>query len=203
MFSGIIQSRGLVKKAVKRQDVVSCLIQPLSGSFAGRCDKMLRGESVCVSGACLTVTRVDKAHGFWVDMVPETLNCTAFKRISAGEQVNLERSLRLNERISGHFVMGHVDGVGTVKTLKKIGKSFVLKVHFPAHLSLFVSRKGCVAVDGVSLTVTGCGRGWFNAALIPFTARETTLGFKKAGDLVNLEMDILARYVKKMLNDEC
>ncbi len=151
------------------------------------------GDSIAVNGCCLTV--VDSGPGWWqADVVDETLRRTTLGRLHAGDPVNFERSLRLADRLGGHLVQGHVDGVGTVASGPPD-----LVVEPPPELLAYVAEKGSVAVDGVSLTVARVLEGAFAVAVIPHTARVTTLGRRRAGDAVNVEVDVIARYVGRLL----
>lgn len=156
------------------------------------------GDSVAVNGACLTVTRFD-ASGFTVDLSPETLRRTNLGEARPGDRVNLERALRPTDRMGGHYVQGHVDAVGAIAERRREGDSLVVRIGCPQELSRYVVEKGFIAVDGVSLTVTGRGDGWFAVSLIPFTQRVVTLGDKAVGEKVNLEVDIMAKYVESLL----
>ena len=159
------------------------------------------GDSVAIDGACLTAVAVE---GGRVDFeaIGETLARTTLKDLRVGRKVNIERSLRVGDRLGGHFVAGHVDAVGTIRAKEPRPDQTLLRVTIPAELMRFVAVKGSVAVDGVSLTVVEVGRDGFAVALIPFTLEHTTLGFKGPGDAVNVEVDLLARYVARQLERE-
>jgi riboflavin synthase len=151
------------------------------------------GDSVAVNGCCLTV--VDQGSGWWAaDAVAETLSRTTLGNLRPGERVNLERPVRLEDRLGGHLVQGHVDGVGTV-----LRAAPDLVVSLPASLSPYVVEKGSITLDGVSLTVVDAGRDQLRVAVIPHTARVTTLGRREPGDRVNIEVDVLAKYVERLL----
>ena len=156
------------------------------------------GDSVAVDGACLTVTRFD-AHGFSVGLSPETLRRTTLGDLKPGQKVNLERALRPIDRMGGHLVQGHVDGVGTIAERRREGDSLLLRFAVPPDVSRYVVEKGFIAVDGISLTVTGCGDGWFSVLVIPFTQQVVTLADKGVGERVNLEVDIIGKYVESFL----
>ncbi len=156
------------------------------------------GDSIAVNGVCLTV--VDTADGeFTADVMAETLNRSSLGALAAGSRVNLERPMALGGRLGGHLVQGHVDGTGTI--VERIpGEHWeIVKVALPAALSRYVVEKGSITVDGVSLTVVDAGDDYFTISLIPTTLDLTTLGIKKAGDPVNLEVDVLAKYVERLL----
>lgn len=156
------------------------------------------GESVAVNGACLTVTAAT-AEGFEAEVLAETLRCTMFGSLRAGERVNLERALRVGDRLGGHLVAGHVDEVGRLVAKRPEGADFRLRFACSPAFARGVVRKGSVAVSGVSLTVTAVGGDWFEVAAIPTTLRETTLGALGIGGRVNLEADLIGAYVRRAL----
>lgn len=189
MFSGIIECVGGVA-AVRRSRGDAELT--LRSRFRG----LVLGESIAVNGACMTVT-ARRGSMFTVLVSAESLRRTTLGALKPGDPVNLERSLRLSDRLSGHFVFGHVDGIGTVEAIEPEGGSALYRFSLPAGFARFLVEKGSIAVDGVSLTVFDCGRRSFTVAVIPHTAAATTLGRKRPGDRVNLETDMLARYVDR------
>ena len=154
------------------------------------------GDSIAVNGACLTVVKRGK-KSFSVDVSPETLRCTA--GLDEAGEVNLEKALRLSDRLDGHLVLGHVDGVGKVTKVERLGENRLLRVRSLASLSRYIARKGSIAVDGVSLTVNAVRGAEFEINLIPHTLAVTTLKDLHAGDSVNLEVDPLARYAERLL----
>jgi riboflavin synthase len=156
------------------------------------------GDSICVSGACLTVVMIDVKR-FTVDVSPETLTKTTFGNAKIGDRVNLERALRLSDRIDGHLVSGHIDGIGTVTLKQNIGNAIIVSFKVPEVISHYMIQKGSVAVDGISLTINNCGHDSFDISIIPHTAKLTTIGFKKAGDLVNIETDMIGKYVERFV----
>ena len=156
------------------------------------------GASVAVNGACLTV--VNKLKGaFTVDISPETLARTNLAKLSVGNLVNLEQPLRWQERLGGHLVTGHVDGVGTVATIRRQGEFTIFTFRVPARLGALLVSKGSVAVDGISLTVNDCRRDGFSVAIIPFTLQHTNLQGRRVGDKVNIETDLIGKYVHSFL----
>jgi riboflavin synthase len=157
------------------------------------------GDSIAVNGACLTITR-KSTRGFAADVSAETLARTNLALLRAGERVNLEKSLRLNSFLGGHLVLGHIDGIGKIqeKTLKDNGIQFGIDVD--ASLNRYLVEKGSIAVEGVSLTVNRCEKNRFYVNIIPHTAQTTTLGMKKVADHVNIETDIIGKYVEKFVN---
>lgn len=190
MFSGIVEAVGEIRRAEKGASGLRLSVGAPFGDLA-------LGESVCVSGVCLTV--VETASGvFAVDVSPETLRRSKFERVRPGDSVNLERSLRLGDRLSGHLVFGHVDGVGSVVSITPEGGSALYEFEAPEATSRYLVEKGSVAVDGVSLTVFHCRDRSFSVAVIPHTAQVTTLGRLRPGDSVNLESDMIAKYVEKL-----
>ncbi len=194
MFTGIVEETGTVGALVQSGGGYQLHLR------ARRVTEDLKlGDSIAVNGACLTVTRFD-ANGFTVGLSPETLRRTNLGELKAGQRVNLERALRLSDRMGGHFVQGHVDGVGLILDRRREGDAIVLRFSLPSGISRFVVEKGFIAVDGISLTVTGCGEGWFAVSLIPFTQQAVTLGEKRVGEKVNLEVDIIGKYVESLLS---
>ena len=156
------------------------------------------GDSLAVSGVCLTVVGRDE-DAVQADVSPETIRVSTLGSLKEGGRVNLERPLRADARVGGHFVQGHVDAVGTIETLRQEGESYWLTVRYPPMLAPFIVRKGSVAVDGISLTVAGLGERQFDVQIVPFTFEHTTLRSASVNDLVNLECDILGKYVVRAL----
>lgn len=195
MFTGIVEELGEVV-AVERQDSAARLT--VRGQLV-TVDVSL-GDSIAVNGVCLTVATADPgAATFTADLMAETLDRSALGSLAAGDKVNLERAASLASRLGGHLVQGHVDGTGTILRRRTGPHWDVVRISLPAELARYVVEKGSVAVDGVSLTVVGVGPGWFSVSLIPTTLEATTLGGKADGDLVNLEVDIIAKYVERLL----
>ena len=194
MFTGIVEEVGRVAAADRRGGLLVARV------IAGRVvDGLARGGSIAVDGCCLTAVDVD-AEGFTCELTGETLARTAFaERLRPGARVNLERPLRADGRFDGHIVQGHVDGVGAVRALSRQGGGAELEVTLPADLERYVVEKGSIAVDGVSLTVAGVARGVFRAALIPYTLENTSFGQARVGGPVNLEVDVIAKYVERLL----
>ncbi len=194
MFSGIVEETGVVESALRRGDVLTVRIT------ASRVTSDLAlGGSIAVAGCCLTAIEVDPS-GFTCELTEETMRRTAFeRRLRPGARVNLERPLRADGRFDGHIVQGHVDGVGVVRDLRSLGASAELAVEVPADLERYLVEKGSVSVDGVSLTVASLGPRAFTVALIPYTLGLTSLGDLGPGDPVNLEADVVAKYVERLL----
>jgi riboflavin synthase len=192
VFTGIVREIGTVESIDR--DAAGARIR-VGASLAAQ---LADGDSVSVSGACLTVaTRADGA--FEADVMNQTLSLTTLGGLEPGAAVNLEPALRAGEPLGGHFVQGHVDGTGEVLASSEDGFSRRVRVAVPAELGRYVVEHGSVAVDGVSLTVSGLADGWLEVALIPETLARTTLGGLGEGDLVNLEMDLIARYTERLM----
>lgn len=188
MFSGIIEDKATVRKAVKSPSGVRLAIESHQASQGARI-----GDSISVNGACLTVIDVD-GRLLQFDVMSETLRATTLSEITAGDIVNIERSLKLGDRISGHFVTGHIDCIGKISSIKKEPDDYTIEIEVPAEKAIYLAGKGSVAVDGISLTIAGNRNKYFKVSLIPFTLKITSLGSKKIGDKVNIEFDILAKY---------
>ena len=194
MFTGIIESMGSVKKFTRHGEDA---ILDIGASMILEDIKV--GDSIAINGACLTVTRKSERE-FTADVSAETLSRTNLRLLKPGDRVNLEKALRLNSFLGGHLVLGHVDGLG--KILEKVTSSnfLLLGMEIDMELGRLIVEKGSVAVDGVSLTVNRCEKNRFYVTMIPQTARMTTLGIKKVADRVNIETDIIGKYVEKLLN---
>lgn len=189
MFSGIIERVGKVTTIRRLRGDAELT---LASGFRG----LTLGESIAVNGACMTVA-TRRGSSFTAVVSAESLRRTTLGSLAAGDPVNLERSLRVSDRLSGHFVFGHVDGTGTLEAVEPEGGSALYRFSLPAGFARFLVEKGSIAVDGVSLTVFDCGRRSFTVSVIPHTAGATTLGRMRPGTRVNLETDMLARYVDR------
>lgn len=193
MFSGIVEQVGTVERVQRRGDILAARIataHPLGLPVGG---------SIAVAGCCLTAT-ASEPLAFECELTGETLRRTSFEdRLRPGARINLERPLRADGRLDGHIVQGHVDAVGTVLALRPLGASAELEVGLPEELERYVVLKGSITVDGVSLTVAGLRPGAFHIALIPFTLENTSLRDLGEGDRVNLEADVIAKYVERLL----
>lgn len=192
MFTGLIEAVGEVAE-----------VKPTPGGLRMRVDAALAaefaaGDSVAVNGVCLTVVSAD-ASGFHADVSPETARVSSLGGIRRGALVNLERPLRADSRLGGHFVQGHVDAMGTIDDVRQDGESYWMTVKFPADLAPLIVRKGSIAVNGISLTVAGVDETRFDVQVIPFTWTHTNLHAAKSGDVVNVECDILGKYVVRSL----
>ena len=197
MFSGIVEDIGAVR-ALEKKDKGALLRVGVQKIDAG---ELILGESVAVNGVCLTVVSAGDG-GFSVDASHETLSKTNLSGLRAGSGVNLERSLRVGDRMGGHIVTGHVDGVGIVQSITPVGESRVFSFSIPDSLAKYVVEKGSAAVDGVSLTVNSVKGTEFSVTIIPYTLRETTFSEFCQGREVNIECDIIGKYVEKMLSGE-
>ena len=210
MFTGIVEDLGEVEAVEHLGDFARVHIRSAVVAQDAK-----PGDSICVSGVCLTVTSLissrphpaEATHeppspiplGFAADVMGETLRHSSLKSVAPGAKVNLERSVRLADRLGGHLVQGHTDGTATIVSRDPQEHWEVVRVSLPADLARYIVHKGSVTVDGVSLTVSGIGEDWFEVSLIPETLKRTTLGLKQPGAEVNLEVDVLAKYVEKLL----
>jgi riboflavin synthase len=196
VFTGIIEEIGAVAGIDHRGD--SALLTVEARRVA---DELSHGASIAVSGVCLTVVgwRSGETTAIDFDVMGETLKRTALGALGEGDRVNLERAVRADARLDGHVVQGHVDGTGSVISRSPGDRWDTVRFGLPGELAGFVAEKGSIAVDGVSLTVSAVGPDWFEVGLIPETLRATTLGAKSAGDPVNLEVDVLAKYVARLM----
>ena len=192
MFTGIVEAVGTLAEIAPTASGYRIRIQtPLAG-------ELTPGDSLAVNGVCLTVTLADGGE-VHADVGPETARVTTLARLQPGQRVNLERPVRADERLGGHIVQGHVDGIGTVEEVRPDGDCCWVTVSFPAALAPYFIRKGSVAVDGVSLTVAALGDRHFDVQLIPFTSTHTTFATLKPGDEVNLECDMVGKYVARAM----
>ena len=212
LFTGIVEDLGEVETLEHLGDFARIYVRSTVVTQGTR-----TGDSICVNGVCLTVTGLlspgtthrespgepsDAPRGFTADVMGETLRHSSLKSLTEGTKVNLERSVRLEDRLGGHLVQGHTDGTGTVLSRDPQANWEVVRIGLPASLARYVVHKGSIAVDGVSLTVSALspreGDDWFEVSLIPETLKRTTLGIKQPGAEVNLEVDVIAKYVEKL-----
>ena len=190
MFTGIVEEVGVVAKISDNGMTV----------LATKVTEDLKlGDSIAVNGTCLTAVSFDRTE-FSVDLSPETVRRTSLGRLSVGGPVNLERALLASDRMGGHIVQGHVDGTGRIMSTKRDGDSTIFRIRVPKRLNRYIVEKGFVAVDGISLTVVKIGASSFTLAVIPYTLANTNLAALSVGDRVNLEADILAKYVESLLD---
>lgn len=193
MFTGIIEGVG---RLIAKRTVGGGLAFDIEAGFDLTDPE--EGESIAVSGVCLTAYNI-KGRRFSVDVSPETLSRSRLGFFSQGNSVNLERALRLSDRLGGHLVSGHVDTMAVVKSRKEQGDYTIFTFSFPDSLGRYVIEKGSITIDGVSLTVNSCGPGFFSVSIIPHTLKVTSLGELKAGVSVNIEVDIIGKYIEKLL----
>ena len=193
MFTGIIEEIGKVKSIVRHSNSIK-----LTVAANKIMSDMHIGDSISTNGICLTVTTFDSTS-FTVDVMPETMMMSNFKNLKVNDEVNLERALAANGRLGGHIVSGHIDGVGTI--IKKYNDDKAIRMSFATSTSILqlIVKKGSIAIDGISLTVTDVDSTSFSVSIIEHTQGETTLTSKKVGDTVNLENDVIGKYVQKML----
>lgn len=194
MFTGIIEEIGTIKEFTKSANSALIVVE---------CSKILEnpqiGESIAINGVCQTVTKFDKGS-FTAQVSLETLKITTFSNLKKGDKVNLERALSVNGRLGGHIVTGHIDGLAKVKNIQKLSEFYNINFEITQDLAKYVAKKGSVALNGISLTVADIVGSEFSVAIIPHTFENTTLNYLKTGDFVNFEVDILAKYVEKILS---
>lgn len=194
MFTGLVAELGTVQRLERQGESYH-----LTVSAVKVMQNLKIGDSVAVNGACLTVVDM-QAFAFTADVMPETVRLTNIGSLRAGDKVNLERTLRLCDGLDGHIVSGHVEGLGTILSRRTEGIANVVEIAAETRLLRYILPKGSIAIDGISLTVTAVTGSSFSVAIIPHTAKETTLGLKSVGDKVNLETDIIGKYVERFLN---
>ena len=193
MFTGIIHGLGTLKDIRQAGQGLVFTVHP---DFSIKDPQ--EGESIAVNGVCLTAAAI--SHDvFCVEISPETLSRTTLPGLRVGSRVNLERALRLSDRLGGHLVSGHVDGIGEVIEKERLSQFTLFTIAIPESLDRYIVEKGSVAIDGISLTVNSCGRGRFFVAIIPHTAKLTTMGFRNKGDKINIEVDLIGKYIEKLL----
>ncbi|SKA78443.1 riboflavin synthase alpha chain [Caloramator quimbayensis] len=194
MFTGIVEEIGKINKIIKGEKSAKIIINA---------DKVLEdvkfGDSIAVNGVCLTVTDYS-SNNFTADVMTETFIKTNLKNLKPNDSVNLERALRLKDRLGGHIVSGHVDGIGTIKSIQRDEIAVWFEIKAPFEILKYIVYKGSVTIDGISLTVAFVDDFTFKVSIIPHTLQSTVLFYKKTGDEVNIECDILSKYVEKMLN---
>jgi riboflavin synthase len=196
MFTGLIEGIGKVAGITRTRGEMNLTIMPLFDmSDSGV------GDSISVNGACLTITRI-RDRSISMDVSQETISRSTLHQFKQGDEVNLERAMRLSDRLGGHLVSGHVDGVGRILKTEQHQRSWLLRIGIEENLARYTIEKGSIAVDGISLTINSCQNSYFEVNIIPETARQTTILKKKAGDLVNIETDLIAKYIEKFLLKE-
>jgi riboflavin synthase len=194
MFTGLIETVGTVASAYKTASGMKLSVKPMAGL------EFQAGDSVSVNGVCLTTTSEGRDLSF--DISPETIGSTNLGELHVNDKVNLERALRLSDRLGGHMVTGHVEAVGSVRERKQSGEYTFFTFEAPGEVLRYIVQKGSVAIDGISLTVTGLADRSFSVAIIPHTLTATNIGGKRIGDRVNIEVDIIGKYVEKFLGGE-
>jgi riboflavin synthase len=193
MFTGIIEGKGKVQRVESRGQEKRLVLQ-----LPFDLTEVQLGDSININGVCLTVVE-KKEQTVGVDLSPETLQRTMLTKVKEGDMVNVERALRLSDRLGGHIVTGHIDGIGVISERRKIGDILRLKIRVPEDVSRYVVQKGSIAVDGISLTINEYREGEIHLTLVPYTLEKTTLIDKKVGEEVNVEADILGKYIEKIL----
>ncbi len=191
MFTGLIENIGSITHVMKTGKGIRLNLKPESNM------ELQIGDSISVNGVCLTA--VEGAKGFTFEISPETMRSTNLGELKISDKVNLERALRLSDRLGGHIVTGHIDGVGSIIGKKSEGEYTFYTFNAPSEILKYIVKKGSIAVDGISLTVTGIDSRSFSVAIIPHTLTATNIGSKGIGDKVNLEVDILGKYVEKFM----
>ena len=195
MFTGIVEEMGAIISIDKT--LAGTRMTILASAVMG---DLNIGDSISVNGACLTVvSKTDR--NFSVEVSPETLSVTTLGQFSAGSPLNLERAMKLNERLGGHLVAGHIDGVGTIRSRQQDGNAILLTIEAPPEILRHCILKGSITVDGISLTINHVTDRGFTVSIIPHTAKVTTLGLKQVGDQVNLESDLVGKYVERLLQE--
>ncbi len=194
MFTGLIEEKGtitMIQKSSKSAKITITARKIVSD--------LKLGDSVCTNGACLTVVEIAN-NDFTVDVMLETINSTTLKKLIPGNEVNLERALKLNDRLGGHIVSGHVDGTAKITNIKMEGIATIYTLQPDSSQMQFIIKKGSITIDGISLTISDIHKDQFMVSIIPHTAENTTLPDRKVGDLVNIETDTIAKYVHNMIN---
>lgn len=191
MFTGIIEGVGTI---VAMRPAGQGKRLTIEADYA--LDETKIGDSIAVNGACLTVVKIT-GKSFEADLSPETLAASTFDKAKLGDRLNLERAMRLSDRLDGHLVSGHIDGIGIIKQREKMGNAVIVTITVPEALSRYMIHKGSVAVDGISLTINACEPKSVSVSIIPHTTEMTTIGLKQAGDPVNIETDMIGKYVER------
>lgn len=194
MFTGLIESIGIIKSVKKSSGSVRLTI--LADKMAS---EVKVGESISVNGVCLTAAAVNPPH-IEFDVVQETIDKSSLNHLSISDRVNLERAMKLGDRLDGHMVQGHIDGVGVIRSIRSVGDDYRITIYAEPEIMRYVAQKGSIAVDGISLTIAEVNENSFTVAIIPQTLSSTTINEKKAGSTVNLETDIIGRYVYKYIS---
>ncbi len=194
MFTGLIEEIGIIKNKISLGGGIKFII-----SASKVLNNLSIGDSININGACQTVVEKNKNY-FSVETVEATLKKTNFNQLRIGDKVNIERSLKVENMFGGHFVLGHIDSVGKIKEIKKLTTSYLIKIQYPKEFSKYLINVGSIAIEGISLTIAEIKNDSFTVSIIPHTWKETNLSLKKIGDKVNLEFDVLGKYVEKILS---
>ncbi len=195
MFTGIIQQIGIFKKIVKKAGSGRIFIE-LSHPISD----LIQGESIAINGVCLSLEKAENNKTLSFFTLRETLAKTNLGKLKSGDKINIERALKPHDRLGGHIITGHIDCTANIKFTEEKGNDLILKVSSSDEIKEMVVKKGCIAIDGVSLTIVECSDEFFTVHLIPETRKRTNLEFKKQGDFINIETDIIAKYVKQSLS---
>lgn len=193
MFTGLIEEIGVIKnisKGIKSAQITIAAELVLEDAKVG--------DSICTNGICLTISHMSK-NDFTVDVMPQTMRNTNLNNLSSGSHVNLERALQISSRFGGHIVSGHIDGIGTIVDFRKEDNATWITVHVPEHILKYIVEKGSITIDGTSLTVASVGENHFKVSIIPLTADKTILLRKRIGDVVNLECDVVGKYIERFM----
>ena len=193
MFTGIIEEVGVIKNI--KMGAKSAVITIQANTVM---EDIHLGDSIAVNGVCLTCTSFTSTQ-FTADVMHETLNRSSLGQLRPGSKVNLERAMRADGRFGGHIVAGHIDGVGRITDIRRDDNAIWYTIDTPDEIMRYIIEKGSIAIDGISLTVAAVGSSWFKVSIIPHTAAQTTLSIKKPGDIVNLENDLIGKYVEKLI----
>jgi riboflavin synthase len=196
MFTGLIEEIGIVQKIDTIENG-----KRLKISASKIMDDVKVDDSIAVNGVCLTVVKLEQ-NSFWAEAVGETLKKTTINKLNQNTNVNLERAVRLSDRLGGHLVQGHVNGVGILKKINRLGENYYVEVQVPSHLAKYLIKEGSIAVDGISLTIAELKENLAGLSIIPHTWKNTNLRLKQISDEVNIEVDVIAKYVEKLLNTQ-
>ena len=195
MFTGIVEDLGVIRSVEFKQFTIETKLKGWK-----------TGDSVSVNGICLTVVKIipieNLSYSLVLDVMPETIKKTNLAEWKAGAGINLERAVCLGERLNGHIVTGHIDGIGIIRKVKTEENAKLMEISIPGEMLKYIVSKGSIAVDGISLTVVSIGKDYFTVSLIPYTIKHTTLNFKRENDKVNIETDILAKYIEQIKKTE-
>lgn len=196
MFTGIVEEIGKISRIIPIEGGISIKIEA-----SKILEDILVNDSICIDGVCLTVVKAESS-AFWVEAVGATIDKTTFSEIKESSLVNLERSVRLNDRLGGHLVQGHINGVGSISGIEKLGENYLFKIIIPKELEKYLIKEGSIAINGISLTIADLENNEISISIIPHTWQNTSLKYKQVLDKVNVEIDILAKYVEKLLTNK-